>query len=235
LFCLALASAFDQLGQDYAVLDGDGRTGDVHAAFLRKRPARWGDFRELRPESHNCSRDSEYESMLYDLIAANQHVIVNTPDGADSILMKWFDVTLRHTETNNHQFKFMYLISDRPDGLGILPQLAERFQFLYPVRNLHFGAPELFSAFDTHYSSGFHIVVDLQPLRGEEVRMLFDLGTFPAEALELKKAKMFTLPALSRARIAAWQNSFNEEIDGIIANDEVSNLKNLAWKYGMYE
>lgn len=227
LFCLALASALEMRGERYAVLDGDGRTGDVFAAFKRKCPARWGDFRSLRPESHNCSFDAAYEGILHQLLNGSDHLIVNTPDGADSILMKWFDVTLRHTESNNCVFKFMYLMSDRQDGIDILDNLAERFQFLYPVRNLHFGSATLFSVFNSRYLPKFNSVFDFEPLRGEEVRMLFDLATYPAEVIELvdEKTGAYTLPTLARARVHKWQVWFNELIDDIIENNDASNLK----------
>lgn len=227
LFCLALASALEMRGEHYAVLDGDGRTGDVYATFLRKCPAQWGDFRELRPDSHSCPLDEEYEDMLHQLLRASPNLIVNTPDGADSILTKWFDMTLKHTESNNYQFKFMYLMSDRPDGLDILKELAERFQFLYPVRNLHFGSEELFAVFNQSHAAKFHEVVDFPGLRSEEVRMLFNIPTYPTEALNLKNASTcaHTLPALSRARLLAWQLAVNEAIDNIIENKTDSNLK----------
>lgn len=226
LFCFALASALEMRGEQFAVLDGDGRTGDVHAAFTRKCPARWGDFRELRPESHNCPFDSVYEGMLHQLLRGSPNLIINTPDGADSILTKWFDVTLKHTESNNYQFKFIYLMSDRPDGLEILPELAHRFQFLYPVRNLHFGGDHLFAAFNREYIDGFNVVVDFPALRGEEVRMLFDVKTYPAEALNLKNrnTKTHTVPVLSRARLMGWQKQFNEAMWDVIDNKDMSNL-----------
>lgn len=237
LFCLALASAFEMRNEKYSIFDGDGRTGDVYAAFLRKHPARWGDFRELRPESSTCFHDATYEAILYQLLIGSDNVIINTPDGADSMLMKWFDVTLKHTEFNNCQFKFIYLMSERPDGLSILPELAKRFQFLYPVRNLHFGNENLFSVFNSQYFSEFNDVIDFQVLRGHEVRMLFDLATYPAEALTLQDSTTgaYTLPALTRKRLHQWQTWFNELIDNIIENNDTSNLKNLVWKNGDVE
>ncbi|RWA45683.1 hypothetical protein AU476_01220 [Cupriavidus sp. UYMSc13B] len=103
----------------------------MYATFRRKCPARLGDFRALRPESHLCNLDLIYETQLQQLLAGSPHLIVNTPDGADAVLKKWFDVTLSHTEASNINFRFVYLMSDRPDGLELLPQLAESFQFLY--------------------------------------------------------------------------------------------------------
>jgi hypothetical protein len=230
LFCLALASALEMRSESFAVLDGDGRTGDVHAAFLRKIPSRWGDFRKLRPAAHDCAYDAEYESMLYQLLGGSDHLIVNTPDGADRVLMEWFDVTLSHTESHNHHFKFVYLMSDRPDGLEVLPELAQRFQFLYPVRNLYFGAPEIFGGFN-QYLDEFHEVIDFLPLRGVEVRQLFDLASYPAEAMSLKRKVTGThaVNCLSRKRFLAWQLEFNESIDSIISNHDVPNLKKLVW------
>lgn len=231
LFCFSLASALEMRGEPYGVLDGDGRTGDVYSSFNRKCPARWGDFRELRPESHNCSYDAAYEGMLHQLLRSSPNVIINTPDGADSVLTKWFDVTLKHTESNNYQFKFVYLMSDRPDGLDILPALAERFQFLYPIRNLHFGNERLFSTFNRDYLDGFKVVIDFPPLRSEEVRMLFDVKTYPAEALNLKsrEKKAYTVPTLSRARLLAWQKQVNEAIGDMIDNKDVPNLEFGKW------
>lgn len=231
LFCLALASALERRGDQFAVFDGDGRTGDVFATFDRKVPARWGDFRQLRPDSHNCANDAAYENILHQLLRGSPHLIVNTPDGADSVLTKWFDVTLRHTESNNYQFRFVYMMSDRPDGLDILPELAKRFQFLYPMRNLHFGPQELFAGFNKHYLGSFNVVIDFPALRSEEVRMLFDLKTHPAEAMALvgKENRAHTLPTLVRARLMAWQKQIDEVVGDIIESDEMPNLVDGAW------
>jgi len=231
LFCLALASSLDMMGELYAVFDGDGRTGDVFNIFNRKCPARWGDFRNLRPESHVCKLDGEYEDTLHKLLQGSPNLIVNTPDGADSVLTKWFDVTLKHTESNNYQFKFIYLMSDRPDGLDILPELAERFQFLYPIRNLHFGNAGLFSAFNRDYMSGFKVIVDLPPLRSEEVRMLFDVKTHPAEALRLKRkeSNTFAFSAMTRSRLLEWQKQVNELLIDVIENRDMPNLEFGKW------
>lgn len=227
LFCLALASALEMRGEHYAVFDGDGRTGDVFAAFNRKKPARWGDFRALRPESHNCSLDETYERTLHQLLRSSPHLIVNTPDGADRVLAKWFDVTLRHTESHNRQFKFIYMMSDRPDGLDMLPMLAERFLFLYPIRNLHFGEPEAFSAFNTKYNHQFQDVIDLPALRPQETRILFDHAIHPIEALNLKSETTGTylVPSLSRTRLLYWQIAVNEAIDNMIENKAMPNIK----------
>lgn len=231
VFCLALASALEMRDEPFAVFDGDGRTGDVYGVFRRKCPARLGDFRSLRPESHLCNLDLEYETQLQQLLAGSPHLIVNTPDGADAVLKKWFDVTLSHTEASNLNFRFIYLMSDRPDGLEMLPQLAESFQFLYPVRNLHFGPERVFSAFNQQYMDGFKVVLDLPALRGEEVRMLFDLHTYPAEALKLKKkgSGPYAIPTLSRARLHAWQRNVNEMVWDMVDNTEMPNLEFGKW------
>lgn len=226
LFCMALASALEMHGESYAIFDGDGRAGDVFSNFERKMPARWGDFRELRPESHNCPLDEVYERTIHQLLRASSHLIVNTPDGADKVLSKWFDVTLRHTESHNRLFKFVYLMSDRPDGLEMIPSLTARFQFFYPVRNLYFGDESLFTAFNGTYSHHFEEVIDFPVLRGHEVRMLFDQHLYPYEALVKKKEnEMFLLPSLSRSRILAWQCDVNEAIDNMIANNSMPNVK----------
>lgn len=232
IFCLALASALEMRGEAFAVFDGDGRTGDVYGVFRRKCPARLGDFRALRPESHLCNLDLEYENQLQQLLAGSPHLIVNTPDGADMVLKKWFDVTLSHTEAGNINFRFIYMMSDRPDGLEMLPQLVDSFQFLYPVRNLHFGQPKIFNAFNQGYMDGFKVVLDLPPLRGEEVRMLFDLRAYPAEALTLKQTGgkgPYAIDTLSRSRLFRWQCDVNEMVEGMVDNMDMPNLDFSKW------
>lgn len=231
LFCLALGSTFDMLGQSYSVFDGDGRTGDVHLAYNRKCPSRWGDFRNLRPESHTCTLDEDYKKTLQELLKACSNLIINTPDGADTVLMEWFIGTLSHTEPNNWQFKFIYLMSDRPDGLEVLPELASHFEYLYPVRNLYFGHEKLFDEFNKHYLPKFEVVIDFPRLRSEEVRMLFDVKTRPFEAIELRRrgSQTYAVPALTRSRLLAWQKTFNDNIVDMIENDGVSNLVSGSW------
>lgn len=256
LFCLSLASTLEHYGYQYSVLDGDGRAGDVYAAFKSKVPARQGDFRQLRPESHLCPYDAEYEDVLHKLLRVSSDLIVNTPDGADSMMLKWFDVTLKHTEDNGYQFIFIYMMSDRPDGLEMLVQLKDRFSFLYPVQNLHFGDQKAFTSFNRDYMHRFNSVIEFPRLRAEEVRMLFDLHTYPFEAcnmqtqfvstdtyldtnriwshklhadvIEKNRYSVYTLPALTRARISNWQSAMDLTILDII-NNNVSNVETGVW------
>lgn len=227
LFCLALASLFEWRSETFAIFDGDGRTGDVHECFDRKVPSRHGDFRNLRPESHLCSYDESYQKSLYQLLKHSDNLIVNTPDGADLLLMKWFDVTLQHTESHDVIFKFIYIMSERGQGIEILPQLEQRFSFLYPVKNLHFGPPNLFVAFDRDYHNDFNEVCHFPELRGEEVRTMFALKASPAEMLVLtdKATGTFTVPSLARSRIVEWLNDFDSKFGHVIDNKTDSNIR----------
>ena len=239
LFCLALASALDMSNKLYSVLDGDGRTGDVYGSFVNVCPKGQGDFRGLRPESHDCDLDLPYERMLHQLLRTSTDLVVNTPDGADSILLKWFDVTLTHTEQNNYQFKLIYMMSDRGDGLDMLPEFAKRFPFLYPVRNLYFGCADLFTEFNELYADKFKEVIDFPALRGDEVRLLFSRKTFPFEAINLKtdtsrlekkiSTGHYVLNTLTRARIMNWQKKVNDCIVCALDNDDESNLIKRKW------
>lgn len=224
LLCLALASALQARGEKFSVLDGDGRTGDVHASFVRKHPSRLADFRELRPESHTCPLDAVYEAMVHQLLLTSQHLIINTPDGADSMLMKWFDLTLKHTESYNYEFKFLYMMSDRPDGLELLPDLAQRFLSLYPIINLHFGRPDRFAVFNIDHAPMFHEVLEFPVLRGEEVRLLFDARTFPAEVAVKRRGAAYRWSGLTRARIRRWQEQIQTIFAPVIEARDQSNI-----------
>jgi hypothetical protein len=228
LFCLALASVLELRGETYAILDGDGRTKDVFSIFLRKCPAKWVEFRDLDPESSTGMEAGDYQELVQTMLESNDHVIINTPDGVDNILSKWFHQTLRHTEINNCLFKLMFLISERPDGLDMMPDMMREFSFFYPVRNLHFGVPDKFTAFNLEYFERFDTVVDFPKLRDDEARMLFDYHVYPAEALQLKnKSGNFALPALERARILHWMTLVSEAISDVIDNVDVPNFKTV--------
>lgn len=227
LFCLALASALEMRGEEFAVLDGDGRAGDVFACFSRKCPARQGDFRNLRPESHTCPFDELYEGMLQQLLRWSPHLIVNTPDGADNIMLGWFDKTLCHTEQNNVVFKLVYLVSDRQDGLEMLDEFASRFQFVYPVKNLYFASADTFAAFNRDYAQKFNVVMELPVLRADECRLLFDQRIYPSEALSLKNGPTgaYRLPMVVRARLSRWQTEVNEWLWDMIDNVDTSTIR----------
>lgn len=224
LLSLALASALQNRSEHFSILDGDGRTGDVYASFVRKTPARWADFRALRPESHNCPQDEVYEGMVHQLLMTSQHLIINTPDGADALIMKWFDSTLQYTESYNYEFKVVYLMSDRPDGLELLPDLAQRFMSLYPVMNLYFGKPERFDAFNLDHSKMFHEVLQLPVLRNDEVRLLFDATTYPAEAVSEKRRGAYRWPIETRSRIFRWQRQVERIFAPMLAAKDQSNI-----------
>lgn len=226
LFCLALASALETRRETFAVLDGDGRTKDVYQTFLRKCPSKWAEFRELDPDSHTGMRDDDYKDVIQAMLNSNNHVIVNTPDGVDSVLGAWFEKTLRHTEINNCAFKLVFVMSDRPDGLDMLPELMRRFNFVYPVRNLHFGSGEEFALFNREYSSRFDTVIDFPALRKEEAHLLFENTTYPIEAIRRKNGSgNYILPALHRSRLLTWQILVDEAISDVIDNEDIPNVK----------
>jgi hypothetical protein len=209
LTCLALASALEIRREPYAILDGDGRTNDVYNTFLRKCPALTADFRKLQPDSPVDPHDATYEEQVNQLLKSSPNLIINTPDGADDILMKWFDVTLKHTEHLNVTFKMIFLMSDRPDGLKILPDMMKRFHFLYPFKNLFFGDPSLFHDFDDLYARKFRKVIHLNKLRQSEIRLMRTKRTYPTEAIRLKNEQnLLIVPTLSRARIMNWMLEF---------------------------
>jgi hypothetical protein len=235
LFCLSLATAFDMSSKLYSILDGDGRTGDVYASFVRVCPRGLADFRGLRPDSHDCRFDLPYEKMIHELLLTSSDLIINTPDGADNILLKWFDVTLKHTEENNYQFKLIYLISDRGDGLEMIDEFALRFPLLYPVKNLYFGNTDLFLKFNGKYRKHFRYVMEYPVLRAKEVRLLFDHNTYPFEACNMTTLgasnernppyEKYVINTLPRARIMKWQKMFNDNIQYIMDNDSTINVK----------
>lgn len=219
-FCQALASTFEIMGGEhshYAILDGDGRTGDVHASFVHKVPSRLVDFRELRAEHHSCMEDGEYEKHILWLMKANTHLIINTPDGADNVLMRWFDETLKQTEQNNIQFKMIYLMSDRPDGMSLVPELSKRFAYFFPVRNLYFGSVDVFSAFNEKLANKYRQVFDFPKLRANEVRMMFDNKTYPAEFTRNKKNHV-----LSRQRVLNWAIEVGDIVEMLVRAQEAN-------------
>jgi hypothetical protein len=61
--------------------------------------------------------------------------------------------------------------------------------------------------------------------------MLFDLHTYPAEALNLKKkgSGPYAIPTLSRARLHAWQRNVNEMVWDMVDNTEMPNLEFGKW------
>jgi hypothetical protein len=224
-FALALAGALEMRSETFAILDGDARTNDVFTSFTKKVPARTVDFRSLRPDSHTCLNDGDYEYTLTQLLRTSNHIIINTPDGADNTLIKWFDLTLKHTETHNITFKFIYLISDRQDGLKMLPSLESRFQFLYPFLNSHFGSLNVFEEFNRNHRARFNNVPIFPRLRQHELRLVFENNTYPAEASMAKRPgqNTFHYPVLTRARLRRWQSDFNNIINPIINNTTLPN------------
>ncbi len=228
LLCLALASVLEQRGETFAILDGDGRTKDVFSIFLRKCPAKSVEFRLLDPDSSTGMADEDYKEIVQTMLESNDHVIINTPDGVDSILSKWFHQTLQHTEINNCLFKLMFVMSERPDGLDMMPDMMREFSFFYPVRNLYFGVADKFTAFNLEYFDRFDDVIDFPKLRDDDARMMFDYQVYPAEALRLKNNNgNYALPTLARARILAWITQVSEALSDAIDNVDVPNFKTV--------
>ena len=85
----------------------------------------------------------------------------------------------------------------------------------------------LFSLFNAKYAYMFRSIIDFPALRGAEVRMLFDLKTYPWAAINLKRQDTNTFPiqAIVRARLLEWHIAVSEEISNIIDGDEVANIK----------
>lgn len=217
---------------EVSVIDGDGRTPDVHRIYDRKLPARQLDFRRLRPDSHSSMTEDEYFRILMSYVRVSEHVVINTPDGADDQLMGWFDSTLQCTESMSEEvdvlFKFLFVMSPAEDGLRYLETLAMRFQRLYPVRNLHFGDARRFRAFNERYAFSFEHVIDFPRLMAGELDRVKRLRLPPWEYAELRcdreSPEVITPRAFSRKRVRDWMCDVTEALAPAMAND-ASNLK----------
>lgn len=228
LVSLALVSCLMSIARrQVAVLDGDGRSPDVHAACVRKIPARAADFRKLRPDRYDDMSVFDYESIVQNLLTISTDLVINTPDGADDVLMEWFDSTLRFTESANVRFVMLYVMNHRENGLDILPELARRFAFLFPIRNLHFARADAFTVFQENHADGFRLAFDFPRLRDNEVTQLLADQYLPAEFVETRGGH-----ALSRQRVKNWlaesANVFMEIMDIDVANSNAVPLYNVA-------
>jgi hypothetical protein len=218
-----------------AVLDGDGRTPDVHRLCLRRIPSKALDFRRLRPDSSQSMVEDAYWDELFKKIKIADHVVINTPDGADDQLMGWFDRTLQCTEslasTENGidvQFKFLYVMNEGEDGLDYLPLLAQRFQMLYPVRNLFFGSVERFKKFNKDHCGAFNNVLDFPSLGGFEYDRIKRFRVLPQDFVDLKwsaaNPDVITPKFLSRQRVQNWLCAAHDAFSPAVY-DETSNLQ----------
>lgn len=218
LLSLALISCLMSISRrQIAVLDGDGRSPDVFGACLRKIPARAVDFRRLRPDRYDDMSVFDYESIVQSLLSMSSDLVINTPDGADDVLMQWFDSTLRFTETNQCVFRMLYVMNHRGNGLDLLPDLSRRFAYLFPVRNLHFARQDEFAEFERHHASNFRTVFDFPNLRSKEVTSLLDGRFLPNEYIDTHAGSL-----LSRQRVKDWlaeaSNAFLEVMNISVAN-----------------
>lgn len=219
LAALALISALMESKRRVSVLDGDGRSPDVYAAALRKIPARCVDFRRLRPDLYSDMSIFDYESIVHDLLSISTDVVINTPDGSDDVLMEWFDATLRFTESSQCEFRLLFLMNQRENGLDILPAMAARFAMLFPIRNLHFARDDEFHGFDAKYRSLFQSTFTFPALRSQEVTALLSETFLP---LEFVQAKCGTL--LSRQRVKDWLAEANCTFGEILMIDSANSL-----------
>lgn len=219
LAALALISSLMESKRQVSVLDGDGRSPDVYSAALRKIPARSVDFRKLRPDLYNDMSVFDYESIVRDLLKISTDVVINTPDGSDDVLMEWFDATLRFTESTNCEFRLLFMMNQRENGLDILPAMASRFAMLFPIRNLHFGREEDFTAFDDKYRDLFRDTFTFPALRNQEVTALLSDTFLP---LEFVQAKCGTL--LARQRVKDWLAEASCTFSEILLIDAANSL-----------
>lgn len=208
-----------------AVLDGDARSPDVFNACVRKIPTRGGDFRRLRPDLYNDMSVFDYESIVQNLLAVSTDLVINTPDGADDVLMEWFDSTLRFTESANCTFRMLYVMDHRGNGLDILPEMAKRFAFLFPVRNLHFARPEAFVEYNKVHAPNFRETFDFPELRSQEVSKLLEQHFLPSEFVETQAGSL-----LSRQRVKDWIAKAEDSFLQIMEIDAANSIADPLYK-----
>lgn len=228
LLAVALASCLMSVARrQVSVLDGDGRSPDVFDVCTRKIPARWADFRRLRPDRYDDMPTMDYVSIVENLLNVSSDVIINTPDGADDVLMEWFDSTLRCTESANCTFKLLYMMNHRGNGLDILPKMSSHFAYLFPIKNLYFAHPEAFVEFDKHYADGFLQSFEFPKLRDIEVTRLIEGRYLPNEFVEARGGSL-----LARQRVKDWMaqtaNIFLEILETNVANSKSIPLYNAS-------
>ncbi|MDR5791750.1 hypothetical protein P9281_34955 [Caballeronia sp. LP003] len=218
-----------------SVIDGDGRTPDVHRLCLRRLPAKVLDFRRLRPDSAQSMVEDDYFNEVYRKLRISDHVVINTPDGADDQLMGWFDSTLQCTESLSQTdddievgFKFLFVMNTADDGLEYLSMLASRFQMLYPVRNLFFGNTDRFATFNRDHAARFNAILDFPALGAFEYERMKRFRLLPQEFVDFrwsaKDPDVLAPRVLSRKRVQDWLSSANDTFSAAMYSD-TSNLK----------
>lgn len=219
LAALGLISVLMRAKRRVSVLDGDGRSPDVAEAANRKIPSRIADFRRLRPDLYDDMTVFDYESIVSNLAMVSSDVVINTPDGCDDVLLRWFDETLRFTEKSRVEFRLLYLMNHRPNGLDILPAMASRFALLFPLRNLYFGPESSFEAFNQEYAGIFRDVFEFPQLRDREVAALLDGKYLPHEFVETNASHL-----LARQRVADWLAAVTCVISDVMQIDSANSL-----------
>jgi hypothetical protein len=196
-----------------SVIDGDGRTPDVHRLSRNKLPSKALDFRRLRPDSASSMTEFSYYEVLIKRLDTTLNC-VEKMSGDD--------------EVEDVQFKFLYVLNHSDDGLDYLPKLASRFQKLYPVRNLFFGPSSRFKTFNEDFASLFNVVLDFPVLGGFEYERFKHFRLFPQDYVDSKwsssEPEVVTPRLLSRQRVQNWLCSAHDTFSSAIYEDS-SNLK----------
>lgn len=134
--------------KDYAVTLADGDvSGDVAKAYEGEiagvvtdlaSPEGWADFTDWLCGDPDVG-----------------HVVVNLPDSVTERTLTYLERYRPSVDAFNFRTIALFMMNTLPDGLALLPRLVRTVNDVYPAKNLFFGQPGEFLAFNQRYGRHF--------------------------------------------------------------------------------
>lgn len=192
------------------VVEGDTRTPDVRAAFGGLLPTKKFDLTDtpgwVEYSDFLCQTDF------------NGHIVTNLPDAISERLIFCFSSLQVLAENYDIHIKLLFVINTLPDGLHLLDKLRGVFTDIYIVKNLYFGAPHEFLAFDANQShqQQFEDQTILFPRMNPKIMMLvrgeqMSFNKFIAQTGDSKGNTTY-----AKLVVADWRDAMYEALEDVL-------------------
>lgn len=191
--------------QSVTVVDGDHATADVAAVYER----------EVRTVIADLGGGAPGWAEFTDWLCAHPDlgdVVVNLPDAVTERTLAALERYRPSVDAFGFRTTAVFVMNTLPDGLELLPRLIRTVHHVIPARNLHFGRPVDFAAFNSRYARHFPVTLYIPPLSGPVMNQIrADKLSYSAVLAPGGTARSCTTYA--RIALAEWLDAIHRAFD----------------------
>lgn len=193
------------------IVEGDTRTPDVHTTFQ-------GSSKTVQYDLSDEPGWPQFSDFLCETTFVG-HIVANLPDGLSDRMIVYFQRLQSLAVNYGFEVKVLFVLNNLPDGLALFHTLCESFENIFPIKNLHFGSPAEFNAFDVNFAVKFEGRIVLFPRMQSKIMMLVRESSLSYQDFIEQTGDGKSNFSYGKIVVADWRDSMFEALDDVLLGE----------------